>query len=172
MDKTKRNRERLFWIAIYIVILGVPAFIIASTQIRYSWIDESEANTIVVHYKKHGGGGDLLISFSDHEDLHYYWNRNNKVGEKLRKCEPGTELTIKTHPTSDIIMSIRTPETEILAFDEALQEMKSERTHFVWLIAIVFCPLYLILIFSTGTSQIAKRKKKGHPIDGFIIKRG
>ena len=170
-----KNNEKLTLrdILLLIFLFFIPAFLINVTQWQYSYVEESEAQTVVAHYMEYWKirSGRLELSFSDHKNLKVFMNRYDKVGEKLRKVSQGTEFTMKLHPASHYIMSIQTPDTEVLAFDLTRQEMKSERTAFLWIGGVLFAIEAALFLPALFTDLKEMRKKRGHTTDGFIIKR-
>ena len=68
-------------------------------------------------------------------------------------------------------MSIHTSDTEVLSFELTQQEMKWERTAFLWIGGVWLTLEAVLFLPALFTDLKEKLKKRGHPTDGFIIKR-
>ena len=157
-----------------ILLLCVPTTLIIGTQILYGHIAESEAIAVVAHFRgyRETEAGRLLIQFSDHDPLKLYWDRRDKVETELDKLEDGASLTMQIHPRSHIIMSLYHGDTELLAFETTLQNMKTERTGFLWYAIAFFAIIAGLFLPGLIDDLKNKHKQKNRPKDGFIIKKG
>lgn len=143
-------------VAVIMFIAVVPAALVVFTQIRYSRIGETEAETIVADYLDSRIEGyrssALVIHCTSQKPMKVLWNCT-AVADALKSVDPGEALTIKIHPRGQYIMSIRCGERTILSFDSSLKAMRTERTGFL-IIALV---VYLLLILLWISAFLRKR---------------
>ena len=154
------------WIlgAVIMFIAVVPAVLVVFTQIRYSRIRETEAETIVAGYLDSRIEGNpssaLVIHCTGQKPMKVLWDCAT-VADALKSVGEGEELTVKIHPRGQYVISIRCGERTILSFDSSLRSMRTERNGFL-MIALA-CYLLLILLWISPFLQKRAARHRSDP---------
>lgn len=169
----KEKYENVILILFAILLLILPAGIMAFAFAHDTPVTEDEAISFVAHYEKmlHTGSDSYTIVFSDHEAL---VTSNYAVRDYLLESGPGTELAVKLHPKAGYIMSLQSGDRVFIDFNETLARRASAIKGFIVFESVIY-GFYLLLGIYCAVGRLKlkeskeeKKKSIDLPIDEII----
>ena len=145
---SKKTGSRIIIYFIVAVLAIIPALLIIRTQIYYSHINETDAETVRAHYQGYVSirfRPGYVLSFSDHDTMCIVWDIDS-FENNAESIKPGTELVMQVHPKNHNIMSIYTDDRTVCDFKDSIHGLDRERTIFL-IIGLGIYVLYALIIY-------------------------
>ncbi len=155
-DKTLKSKPFCIGIAVLAILLGV-VFIIFQTD--NTLIDRNQAVSYSGEFESYESYKNYCyINFKNGESFSVYpHTTTNEFEDKMNSLKQGTKLYILVNPNNDYVIEVKTPNEEILNFNNSQKAIASYEKGYI-ILGICICTLGGILLIYTFFEILNKRK--------------